>query len=216
MKIYFISGLGANENAFKRLQIPSGFEPVYIEWKQPEPHEDLEHYVQRMAEVINSNEPFHLAGLSFGGIVAQEMNVFLNPEKTILISTIQHRKEMPGYMKFSSQFSVHKAIPIQFFTSEGMLSYTFFRKLYDPRMPKIDDFFTKKDPYYLKWSINKIVNWQPKDFKFNQLYRMHGDKDIVFPISTIKTADIVKGGSHIMVLQKPKQVNKLLNKYLTE
>lgn len=215
MKIYFISGLGANAKAFERLEIPKDFEPVFIEWKQPEPNETLEHYVHRLAEEINSNEPFHLAGLSFGGIVIQEMNKFLHPEKTILISTIQNRGEMPGYMKLSSQFSVHKAVPIQFFTSDSMLSYTFFRKLYDPRLPKLNEFFTHKNPEYLKWSINEIVNWQPKKVHFNQIFRMHGDKDLIFPSQNVKGADIIKGGSHVMVLQKPKEVSKLLNQYLT-
>lgn len=215
MKIYFISGLGANAKAFERLKIPQDFEPVFIEWKKPELDETLEHYVHRLAEEINPNEPFHLAGLSFGGIVVQEMNEFLNPEKTILISTIQNRGEMPGFMKLSSQFSVHKAVPIQFLTSESMLSYTFFRKLYDPRLPKLNEFFTQKDPKYLKWSIHEIVNWKPKKVEFKEIYRMHGDKDLIFPYQNIHNADIVKDGSHIMVLQKPKEVSKLLTKYLT-
>lgn len=214
MKIYFISGLGANEKAFKHLKIPRDFEPVFIDWKQPQPNETLTQYVHRLADEINPNEPFHLAGLSFGGIIAQEMNEFLNPEKTILISTIQNRGEMPGYMKLSSKFSAHKAVPMQFFTSEKILSYTFFRNMYDPRLPRLDEFFTHKDPNYLKWSIHQIVNWKPRDVNFKEIYRMHGDKDLIFPVQQVAGADIIKGGSHIMVLQKPKEVSKLLNQYL--
>ncbi|MGI9526222.1 MAG: alpha/beta hydrolase [Weeksellaceae bacterium] len=214
MKVYFISGLGANEKAFKRLKINKDFEPIYLNWKTPETLETFDHYVQRMAEDINVNEPFHLAGLSFGGILVQEMNDFLNPEKTILISTIRNREEMPSYMKLTSKVPLHKAIPMQFFTSDKVLSYAFFRKLYDPRLPKLNEFFTEKNPVYLKWSIDHIINWLPKNVEFNQLYRMHGDKDIVFPATMIKDADIVSGGTHIMVLQKSKEVSKLLNSYL--
>ena len=214
MKIYFISGLGTNAKAFERLNIPKDFEPVFIDWKQPEPGESLEHYVHRMADEIDPSEPFHLAGLSFGGIIAQEINEFLDPEKTILISTIQNRGEMPAYMKFSSRFSAHKAVPVQFFTSDKVLSYSFFRNLYDPRLPKLNEFFTQKDPVYLKWSINEVINWHPKEVNFKEIYRMHGDKDIVFPVSQVHNADIIKGGSHIMVLQKPKEVSKLLEQYL--
>lgn len=214
MKIYFISGLGANAKAFERLDIPKDFEPVFIDWKMPEPNENLEHYVHRMADEINPNEPFHLAGLSFGGIIAQEMNDFLDPDKTILISTIKNRGEMPTYMKFSSKFSAHKAVPVQFFTSDKILSYSFFRNLYDPRMPKLNEFFTQKDPVYLKWSINQVVNWKPSHVNFKEIYRMHGDRDLVFPSKQVHDADIIKGGTHIMVLQKPKEVSKLLNYYL--
>ena len=216
MKIYFISGLGTNAKAFERLRIPKDFEPVFIDWKLPESGETLIHYAERMAEDINHNEPFHLAGLSFGGIIAQELNEFLDPEKTILISTIQNREELPRYMKLSSRYSVHRVVPMRFFTSEKILSYTFFRNLYDPRLPKLNEFFTLKDPDYLKWSIHEIVNWKPREVNFTQVYRMHGDKDLIFPVSQVKNADIVKGGSHIMVLQKPKEVSKLLTQYLTQ
>lgn len=216
MKIYFISGLGTNRKAFERLKLLDAFEPVYLNWKQPESTETLDHYVQRMAEDINVNEAFHLVGLSFGGIIVQEMNAILNPEKTILISTIKNREEMPSYMKLSSKTQIHKAIPMQFFTSEEMLSYAFFRKLYDPRLPKLNQYFTEKNPIYLQWSIHNIVNWIPKEVKIPKLYHMHGNKDIIFPSSLIKNADIIEGGTHIMVIQKYKEVNKLLNKYLLE
>ncbi|MDO5654906.1 MAG: alpha/beta hydrolase [Flavobacteriaceae bacterium] len=216
MKIYFISGLGTNKKAFERLKISKDFEPVFIDWKQPEFNETLQHYAHRMADEININEQFHLVGLSFGGIIAQEMNAFLNPDKTILISTIQNRAEMPRFMKLSSRTAAHKAVPIQFFTSESLLSYSFFRKIYDPRMPKLNEFFTIKDPFYLKWSIHEIVNWRPNDLHINKIYRMHGDKDLIFPVANVQQADIILGGSHIMVLQKPREVSKLLAQYLLE
>lgn len=216
MKIYFISGLGANKQAFKNLKIPNGFEPVFLDWKIPEPNEDLQHYAQRMSDKINPNEPFHLVGLSFGGIVVQEINQFLKSDKTILISTIKNRSEMPLFMKFSSKFNVHKAIPYNFFVSDKILSYAFFRRLYDPRLPKLSDFFTEKNPYYLRWSMDKIVNWDNNFKNHNQLYHMHGNKDIIFPISKIKNADIIDGGTHLMVIQKHKEVSNLLSKYLLE
>ena len=217
MKIYFISGLGANKQAFKHIKIPTDFEPIFLEWKQPEKGEKFDHYVERMAEEINPNQAFHFAGLSFGGIVVQEMQNFLSPEKTILISTITNRGEMPGYMKLSSRLSAHKAVPMQFFTSESVLSYTFFRKLYDPKLPQLDEFFTHKDPYYLQWAINQIVNWKPSQKDLSNIFQMHGTNDLIFPHKYISDkADLVKGGSHVMVLQKPKEVTKLLNKYLLE
>lgn len=217
MKVYFFSGLGANRRAFKNIKLSSDFEPVYIDWNMPENGESMDHYVQRFAEEINVNEKFALAGLSFGGIIVRELNNYLNPEKTILISSIQNRGQMPAYMKLSSRTSAHKAIPIRFFTSKHLLSYTFFRKMYSSKMPDMNEFFTFNDPHYLKWSIHQIVNWKPKNEEINGLYQMHGDNDLIFPHKYVQPkADIVKGGTHIMVLQKPKEVSKLLHQYLSE
>src|SRR5690606_4307095 len=103
MKIYQVSGLGANEKAFKYLKINPEFETVYIPWLQPEELETLGNYAERMAAKIDTSEEFILMGLSFGGIIVQEMNRFLHPKLNILISTVKSREELPLFMKFSSK-----------------------------------------------------------------------------------------------------------------
>ncbi|RYD69520.1 MAG: hypothetical protein EOP53_27030, partial [Sphingobacteriales bacterium] len=64
MKVYFISGLAADCRVFKRIQLPAGFESVYLDWIPPLPNESLQSYAMRMAESIDTNEPFALVGLS--------------------------------------------------------------------------------------------------------------------------------------------------------
>lgn len=216
MNIYFISGLGANHKAFEHLKIPQGFTPRYIAWKIPYRNESLQHYAHRMAEEIDTSQPFVLCGLSFGGIIAQEINSFLSPRKTLLISTIKQHSEKPNYMKFSKTTGAHKIIPISFFTSNRILSYTFFRNLYDPRMPKFFEYFTQKNHYYLKWSINQIIHWQPPQNEIPNLAQIHGTKDFVFPHSKIKDTELVEGGSHLMVLQKHREVSRFIQKNLVD
>ncbi|MBV7441561.1 alpha/beta hydrolase [Weeksellaceae bacterium TAE3-ERU29] len=214
MKTYFISGLGGDETAFERLTINSEFEPLFIDWKIPEKNEDILHYAKRMANEINDNEPFILVGYSFGGIIAQEINRLISPEKTILISSVKNREELSPFIQMVSKTGIHKVTPISFFTSDGFLSYAFFRKMYDRKMPLLKKYFNVRDPYYLKWSINQSVNWQPKHQPIEKLYHIHGDKDIVFPIKYIKNAEIIKNGTHLMPIQKHKQVSDILNNYL--
>ncbi|MGV4461043.1 alpha/beta hydrolase [Ornithobacterium rhinotracheale] len=213
MKLYCISGLGANQKAFKFLKFPDGIEPVFIEWLIPERGETLAHYTQRMAKNIDTSEDFALLGLSFGGIIAQEMNRFLSPKKTILISTVKNHSELPKLMRWGGKLNADRLIPMRFFTSDSFLSYSFFRKLYDRRLPEIKEFFTHRDPYYLKWSIHQIIHWDPKDLVVKNLHHMHGDRDIVFPLRNIKNADIIKGGTHIMVMQLAKKVSIQLKNY---
>lgn len=213
MKVYAVSGLGADERVFKNLSIPKGFELVHLPWLIPEKNEALHHYIQRMLAPINQNEMFVLMGLSFGGIIVQEMNQYLKPEHNLLISTIKNRSELPPLLKIGANTKLYKAIPMQFFTNDSLLSYTFFRKLYDSRMPKLTDFFTVKDPLYLQWSIHQILNWKPT-YTTNNFSHIHGANDFVFPIKNIKHAEIVPKGTHLMVLQNPKPINSWLEKKL--
>ena len=218
MKIYQVSGLGANGNAFRNLKLEDGFEQVYIPWIDPEKDETLTHYTERMIDKINPTEDFLLMGLSFGGIIVQEMNRFINPKHTILLSSVKSREELPTLFRFSSSINAHQMIPMQFFTSRHIFSYMMMRKLYyTKKEDAIDDIFEFKDSNYLKWSIHKIVNWNRSSaYEIQNLTHIHGNKDIVFPIGNIKDCKVIDGGTHIMVMQKPKAVSKEINDVLLQ
>lgn len=215
MKIYRISGLGANDKAYKWMKLPEGFEVVYLPWLTPEPKESLAHYAERMAENIDTSEDFVLMGLSFGGIIVQEMNRFLDPKLNILISTVKNRNELPRFMKMSAHTQLHKLIPNHFFDSNKKLSYAVMRKFYNDKMPDLDEFFEFRDPKYIHWAIHEIVNWKNENEPKNYIH-FHGNKDVVFPFSKIHNAVEIDGGTHLMVMQKARKLNELIREKLEE
>jgi hypothetical protein len=92
MKVYFISGMCVNCKVFDSIILPDGYEKHYIEWNIPEGSETIEEYAFKLAERIDQSQPFIIIGYSLGGIVMQEMNKFLRPEKNILIYQKQDRE----------------------------------------------------------------------------------------------------------------------------
>ena len=84
MKLYTISGLGADEKVLEKLTFNPEIEVVHIPWLIPEENEDFHHYVSRMANTIDHSEPFYLLGYSFGGIIVQEIHK-LKPAKRMVI-----------------------------------------------------------------------------------------------------------------------------------
>ena len=79
MKIYCISGLGADHTVFDRLDING--EKVCISWIPSFEWESLKDYARRLTAQVDTSEPFLLLGVSFGGMLAVEMNKFISPEK---------------------------------------------------------------------------------------------------------------------------------------
>ena len=71
MKVYFISGLGADYRVFSLLEL-SFCEPVFIGWIKPQPNESLPHYAARLLEQIPETSPI-IVGISFGGMLVTEM-----------------------------------------------------------------------------------------------------------------------------------------------
>ena len=54
-----------------------------------------------------------LIGVSFGGILVQEMAGFLDYEKVIIVSSIKSNKELPTHMKLAKITNAHKLLPTQ-------------------------------------------------------------------------------------------------------
>src|ERR1044071_2262482 len=107
MKVYFISGLAADERVFRHINLPEQYEAVHLAWLAPLPHESLPHYARRFSGRINGDEKFCLIGLSFGGMIAVEIARILRPEKLILISSISCPAHLPSYYKIAGFLRLH-------------------------------------------------------------------------------------------------------------
>ena len=114
MKAYFISGLGADKKAFRRIKLPSGYEPVYLDWIPPQKNESLTNYARRFSSLIKNDDAFILIGLSFGGMLASEIARLRRPMKTIIISSLASSSELPWYFKQAGKIGLHKAVPMTF------------------------------------------------------------------------------------------------------
>ena len=104
-------GMAASSSIFERIELPSAtFEVFLLDWVQPEKKETLASYAKRMAEkVVHENAV--LIGVSFGGILVQEMAKFLNPKKVIIISSVKSNQEFPTTFKLAKSTKAYKLIP---------------------------------------------------------------------------------------------------------
>ncbi|MBP6303818.1 MAG: alpha/beta hydrolase [Bacteroidia bacterium] len=211
-KVYFISGLGADERAFSKLELP-GVTPHHIAWKIPFHHETLEAYATRMREEITEPYPT-LVGLSFGGIVSIEIAKQIPCKKIILISSIKNTREKPFIFKLSAAAGLHKLLPTASFSKPNQLLHYFFGVQKHPRVKEmVNSLLTNLNPDYLNWSIDKIVNWQNEHVPAPAIH-IHGTADKIFPFEKVKADYTIKNGSHFMVWTKAAEVSAILQKEL--
>lgn len=208
MKIYVVSGLGADFKVLEKIQFPKQHKVVFIDWLIPEHNEEFQHYVQRMADKIDDSEPFYLLGYSFGGILVQEINKLKPARKVVIMGSIRSDREKSTLIKTGQITRIPKLLPVRFFNEKTTNIYSMFRKFFDPKNPKILQYFQVRDPYYLKWAIEKISDWK---FEENpDVIQILGDKDIVFPIKNCRPDYIIKGGTHLFPATKSKEVSNIL------
>ncbi len=208
MKLYVISGLGADFKVLEKIAFPDQLEVVFLDWLIPDKKEDFYHYVARMADRVDANEPFALLGYSFGGLIVQEIDKLKPAEKVVILGSIKSDKEKSRFIKFGELSRIPRYLPQMMFNVKSATVYSFVRKLVDPKNPKLLEYLRVTDPYYLKWGVEKVSAWK---FEENpKVIQVLGSKDIVFPVKHSKPDYVVKDGTHLFPATKHKQVSKIL------
>ena len=211
--VYFMPGLAASPAIFERIALPEEtFEMFFLEWQIPLDNESLTDYAQRIAEKVTHPNPV-LIGVSFGGILVQEMAQFLHPRKVIIISSVKCNTEFPRRMKWAKSTGAYKLLPLDLILNvEKLAKYSFGPKI-NERIKLYEKFLSMRDKKYLSWAIERVILWDRNTPDENVIH-IHGDADEVFPPQYIKNYIPVKGGTHIMIINKFKWLNENLPKII--
>ena len=207
--VYMMPGLAASTAIFERIILPEAdFEIHLLEWEIPLEKESLLDYTKRIAEKILHPNPV-LIGVSFGGILVQEMARFIKVRKVIIISSVKSNLEFPRRFKLGKTTKAYKLIPMSLILNLENLAKFSFGDTINKRIKLYEKFLSVRDIRYLEWSVEQVVLWDRTVVDENVIH-IHGDADDVFPIKYIKNCIVVKGGTHIMILNKYKWLNENL------
>lgn len=209
MKLYIISGLGADFKILEHLKFPAYLEPVFLDWLIPEKNETLDHYVLRMAKKIDASEPFCLLGYSFGGIIVQEIHRIFPAEKVVILGSIRSHKEKAGLLRAAARTGIAGYLPLKLFTST-FTENQLIAKMFDSSNAKLMEYFTVRDPYYLKWGIAQISAWKSEESP--EVIQILGDRDQIFPIAACHPDYVIKGGTHLFPATRHREVSAVLEK----
>jgi pimeloyl-ACP methyl ester carboxylesterase len=211
--VYFMPGLAASSAIFERIQLEEAiFELHFLEWEIPLQKETLYSYAKRMAGKIKE-ENVVLVGVSFGGVLVQEMAVFLKVRKLIIISSVKTNLEVPLRMKIAKSTKAYKLVPTTLLQNIEILNRFSFGSAIQQRLKLYEKYLSVRNKTYLEWAIEQMILWDRIE-PDNKVIHIHGDADEVFPIKNIQNCIVVKGGTHIMILSKYRWMNENLPKII--
>lgn len=211
--VYFMPGLAASSTIFERIHLPvDQFEIHLLEWFIPSEKQSLKEYAKKMAEQVTYDNSV-LVGVSFGGILVQEMKQFLNLKKVIIISSVKSNKEFPRRLKMAKATKAYKLIPMSLFENIENLTKYAFGDFVKQRVKLYEKFLSVRDKTYLNWAVEQVVLWDRTEAD-PEIIHIQGVEDEVFPIKNIKNCIAVNGGKHIMILNKYKWLNENLPKII--
>ncbi|MBV9987750.1 MAG: alpha/beta hydrolase [Chitinophagaceae bacterium] len=211
MKVYFISGLGADETAFSKLSLP-GIEKVHLNWLVPEKKESIEAYAGRMAARITEPGPV-IVGLSFGGMMAIEIAKLIPVKKLILLSSAKHRKELPSYFSVCRYIPLHRWLPLNKMASNRRIMNLVLGARTREQRERLKKVIDNTIEGFNEWAIDQVINWKNTEPPANASH-IHGDADRLLPLRYVRADYIIKNGGHLMVVNQAKEVSALLQKLI--
>ena len=211
--VYFMPGMAANAKIFEYIKLPEDrFQIHLLEWIMPTKEESIASYAKRMTLKIEHSNPV-LIGVSFGGVIVQEMAKQISCRKLIIISSVKSKAELPRKMRIAKITRAYKLLPTQFVSDfEAFANYAFGDTI-KKRVNLYKKYLSVSDKKYLDWAIHNMVCWE-QEKGIPNIIHIHGDKDPVFPIKNISNSIVVKGGTHIMIINKYKWFNENLPKLI--
>jgi len=211
--LYLISGMGADERIFRRLQFPAAYTVHNLPWLDPLPDEPFSDYAARMAQGITADGEITLLGLSFGGMISLEIARQMPIAKNILISTIKHTRERPPYFNWVRRLRLHH-LPDQLVFRQRYPFVRYFMGVKSPEEEQLlRDYLKKQDYTYLRWAINTVIQWE-NEFIPQSFVHINGAKDLTFPVKFVQPTHIIPGGGHFMVMNRADEINRILNEEL--
>ena len=212
MKVYFISGLAADRRVFRNIRLPEGYETVYLDWIKQIPDESLESYAARLAKKINTTEKFALVGLSMGGMIASEIAKVYHPQITILISSVPVYNHFPRRFRLARMLNMHRVIPVSMFKSASVIKRLFAPESREDKH-RLLQLVRESDPAFIKWALGAILHWKNETVP-EPMAHIHGSKDEILPVKYTSPTHIITKGTHLMVMNRASEVNKLLKDLL--
>jgi len=208
--IYFVPGLAASSKIFEFLHFPNdNFELHFLDWILPiSEKESISDYAKRMADFVKEENPV-LVGVSYGGIIVQEMSKHIHTKKVIIVSSIKSNKELPKRLKIIQKTKIYKLFPTYAIENiEGFFKYAFgdFAK---KRVKLYKEYLSVRDDNYLKWAIYNVLHWEQKK-PLDSIVHIHGSKDTIFPIKHIKNCIPIENGTHVMIINRAKKISTII------
>ena len=210
---FFISGLGADKTAFQNLS-DFGTNKIMIEWLSNEPKESLYHYSERIIEKYGITSADILVGLSFGGLVVQQIADILKPDYVILISSFRTKDDLRIQFSTGLKLKMHKLMPEIKSEVIGSMVANFLNSGSSQSRSALKAMLASTDMKLMKWSLEKIYEQHEPLASEITKYSLIGNKDRIIKPWKIETTYIIESGSHFMVFDMAAEVSAIIREII--
>jgi pimeloyl-ACP methyl ester carboxylesterase len=204
---YLIPGLGADERVFRRLRLTGAVH--VLNWLAPQAAtEPLTHYAARLAEAVPTAAPCWLVGVSFGGLLAQEIGRLRPLARVVLISSLGSPLDLPPLLRLAGATGLHRLVPFGLLKWLPRLAQWFFGARGGTEYRLLRQILADTDARFARWATAQLLSWRGPG---RPAVRLHGTRDRLLPAGSATIDYAVPGAGHFLIVSHAAQVSQFLN-----
>jgi len=219
-RLILIPGLGSTSAVFEHQRKAFGDRLETPDFIPHQPNESVAAYAQRWAHQLSTpgdDRPLFIGGASFGGMLAQEMAMYLEPRPraVLLIGSTRRGDSVTPIMQLAELLG--RAVPAASVNKSMLLLKLVFSLrdgLDDDDKARLLRAAREVDPYMTKWASGAAVGWPGFEPPHNYppIHMIHCRKDWVLAPPPADTPNVqwVEGSSHLLHMTHPQTVNRFL------
>ena len=213
MKVFFLTGIGADERMFVHIRLPEGLEAVHIPWIPALPGETLTAYAHRLfLPYHTAGQPFALVGLSLGGIMSSEIAKVFPPVCTILISSVPVSTQLPPYYRLVRKLGLHRWVPPALWKTAAIANHYLMMKSWKDKQ-LMRSVIWQGDASFIRWGMDAVLAWKNEVLPY-PYYHIHGTRDTIFPLRFTRPTHVLRRAGHMAVISHAGKVNQILGSIL--
>lgn len=205
-RLIFLPGLHGDPRIFRELVRYFSHAEV-IEWITPQRRESITNYAARLAQTIGNVDGAIVVGVSFGGVIAQEVAVRQGAKSCVIISSIRNPSELPPHYRVGRMVA---RLPVENLLASAEVVSSYLPRFIRSRSKPAVATRNGNRAAWNRWAIGAVLRWEPTASSELKITHIHGDRDATFPIRYVYPDVTISGGGHLIALTHAKPIAEVI------
>lgn len=212
-KLILLPGMTPGRRIFDKLAPHLGLCEI-IDWVAPGRAKSISEYAQKLATETGIDSECDIVGVSFGGMVAQEIANLVRSRLCFAVSSVSSSNELRPAQKILARLpeGVHSSA----LGFVGGIANAWPLKGSSTGTVRARKFAGVGGDWY-RWATSAALRWTP-DFSGShfRVIRVHGDRDRTFPNGHRHADHVITGAGHVLVITHSRALAEIIHQRQAE
>lgn len=207
-KLVLLPGIERGYPVFDRVQ-PLLPDAEVLHYPVPSGKPSIASMATQLADAISPESV--LVGISFGGIVAQELASQLSPKGCVIISSVRSPKQFPFWMWIGKLIGGSNACRLLERYASWIRAVPGLR---NTRVSRVAQQQFGPCSNWRRWATSAILSWQPTSIDNTPIFQIHGSEDRTFPLRFTSPDLVIRGGKHALTVSHPQETANEIKQFV--